>query len=93
MLYRANIAADLFDHAAVLMSHGRRLPHSIRASIRPEIGPAHTCGGHPNDGIRRLHNRWVAPLFEPRHAAKENSSLRLNLGTEPTTTDIIAAAR
>src|SRR5205823_11185627 len=74
-LDRRHGAADLFDDAAVLVAHRRRLGGRVNAAVGPQVGAAHAGGREPNDGIRRLDDCWLVALLEAHIArAVEHSS-------------------
>ena len=40
------------------------LRDAVDAPVRPQVRPAHAGSRDPDDGIRRLHDRWRGALFE-----------------------------
>src|SRR5437867_3929824 len=62
-LDRFDRAADLLDDPAVLVAEGCRLRHRLDAAVGPEVGPAHACGRHPDDRIRRLRDPRLFALL------------------------------
>ena len=40
------------------------LREAVDAPVRPQVRPAHVGNRDPDDGIRRLHDRWRGALFE-----------------------------
>src|SRR5437588_8331456 len=84
---RPDSAADLFDDAAIFMSHRRRLSDGLKAAIGPQVRPANARRGHPDESVRRLDDRRGVALLETKIArAVENSSshCRLSLpGSNP----------
>ena len=47
-------SADLFDDAAVLVPHRRRLGNRLDAAVRPQVRSADACGRDADDGVRRF---------------------------------------
>src|SRR5207253_4481927 len=86
-LERPDSAADLFDDAAIFVSHRRRLSDRLKAAIGPQVRPADARRGYPDDRVRRLDDRGGVALLETKIArAVENSSshCRLSLpGSNP----------
>src|SRR5437879_2138161 len=84
---RPDSAADLFDDAAIFMSHRRRLSDGLKAAIGPQVRPADARRRYPDDSVRRLDDRGGVALLETKIAgAVENSSshYRLSLpGSNP----------
>jgi hypothetical protein len=52
-LDRLDLSADLFDHAAILVTDWPRLGDVVDAAIIPEVRPAHARRRHSDDGVRR----------------------------------------
>src|SRR5262249_55028757 len=71
-----NFFTNLFNDAAVLVSHRGRLRDGLNAAIRPKVRSADTSGREAKDGIRRLDDCRLGPILETNITrAVEHSSL------------------
>src|SRR5262249_9478867 len=71
-----NLFPNLFNDAAVLVSHRGRLRDGLNAAIRPKVRSADTCGREAKDGICRLDDCRLGPILKTNITrAVEHSSL------------------
>ena len=61
-LDRRDGAADLFDDAAIFVTHGDWVAGRVETAIGPQIRPADARGRQPDHGIRRLDDAGVRTL-------------------------------
>src|SRR3989442_4372011 len=91
---RPDSAADLFDDAAVFMSHRSRLSDGLKAAIGPQVRPANARRGHPDDSVRPLDDRRGVALLETKIAgAVEHSSSHCRLALPLSNPALVARPR
>ena len=65
--YRAREAApDMIKSPSATLKAMKKsgLRDAVDAPVRPQVRPAHVGSRDPDDGTRRLHDRWRGALFE-----------------------------
>src|SRR5439155_9672044 len=63
-LNRLDRAADLFDEAAILVSHRCQPGRGLQATIRPKVRPAYAGRRYPDDGVRWSQDFWLGAVLE-----------------------------
>ena len=63
-LDRADVAADLLDDSAVLVTHGCRPSTAVDAAVRPQVGAADAGRGESDDGVGGLDDLRVGAVLD-----------------------------
>src|SRR5688572_18047555 len=61
----ADLAADLFDDAGVLVAHRGRTGQIVDSAPWPHVRSADAGGAQPDDRVRRLDDSWIFSVLDP----------------------------